>query len=115
MGMGNCKHLRGKRMPRTNLIGGRFWIGAMSIWASCIAPCVAADDLVTLDIGGYRFNARNDISVGGPTRAGTSFRAEREGAPDNDTVPRLDGTFRFSERHRIRFMYLNSTRDGSAV
>lgn len=93
---------------------GRCCLQAMLVVASCIAPCVAADDFVTLDIGGYRFDARNDISVSGPTRRGSDFRVERAGTPDNDTVARLDGTIRPFERHRIRFMYLNSTRDGSA-
>lgn len=88
----------------------------ISVLASCIVPsAIADDDLVTLDIGGYRLNARNDISVSGPTRRGTDFRIEREGTPDNDTILRLDGTYRFAENHRIRFMYLNSTREGSAV
>ncbi|RZI39952.1 hypothetical protein EGT07_25990 [Herbaspirillum sp. HC18] len=90
--------------------------GAISIIASCIAPgAMAADDFVTLDIGGYRFNARNEVSLGGPSFRGTDFRLEREGTPDNDTVLRLDGTIRPWERHRIRFMYLKSTRDGSAT
>lgn len=81
-----------------------------------VAPyAYAVDDLVTIDIGGYRFNANTDIAVSGPTLRGTSFRAERAGAPDNDTVGRLEATFRPFERHRIRFMYFNSNREGSGT
>lgn len=94
---------------------GGYCLQAMLIFASGIAPCVAADDFMTLDLGGYRLNARNDISLSGPTRRGTEFRAERAGTPDNDTVGRLDGTLRPFERHRIRFMYLNSNREGSTA
>jgi hypothetical protein len=73
----------------------------------------AVDDLVTIDIGGYRFNANTDIAVSGPNLRGTSFRAERAGTPENDTVGRLDATFRPFERHRIRLVYFNSSREGS--
>jgi hypothetical protein len=103
-----------KCMVRANCSFGSYCLQAMVIFASCITPCIAADDFITLDIGGYRFKTRNDISVSGPTRSGTDFRAERAGTPDNDTVARLDGTIRPFERHRIRFMYLDSTREGSA-
>src|SRR4051812_16532671 len=65
-------------MIRSIRSGSSFLVGAISIVATCAAPSAsAADDIVTLDIGGYRFNARNDISVGGPTSRGTSFRIER--------------------------------------
>lgn len=100
--------------------GSSFPMRAMPVVA-CLACCIAsisasaADDLITLDIGGYRFNARNDISVGGPTIAGTNFRMEREGTPDNDSILRLDGTIRPFARHRLRFMYLDSSREGSAA
>ena len=95
--------------------------GSGLIWAATLLassmsiPAMAADDFITLDIGGYRFNARNDISVSGPSNRGTDFSIERQGAPDNDTVLRLDGTIRPFARHRLRFMYLNSKREGSAT
>lgn len=95
---------------------GSFLRGTISILAfSTSLGASAADDFLTLDIGGYRFNARNDISVSGPTRSGTNFRIEREGTPDDDTVLRLDGTVRIFPRHRLRFMYLDSTREGTAA
>jgi hypothetical protein len=74
---------------------------------------LARDDFITLDLGGYLFHSRNDISVGGLTGRGSDFRLERQGAPGNDTVLRLDGTIRPFERHRIRFMWLDSSRSGS--
>jgi hypothetical protein len=101
-------------MARAICNAGSHCLQAMVIFTSCVTPCIAADDFITLDVGGYRFNASNDISVGGATRGGTTFGVERAGTPNNDTVARLDGTIRPFERHRFRLMYLNSKREGSA-
>jgi hypothetical protein len=81
----------------------------------CPPAALAKDDFVTLDLGAYLFKSRDNISVGGPSLRGTEFRFEREGTPDNDTVLRLDGTIRPFERHRLRFMWLDSTRQGDAL
>lgn len=92
------------------------WATGIAISMAALPTAVlAADDVFTIDVGGYRFNARNDVRVDGLTRRGTDFRFERVGTPENDTVLRLDGTIRPFERHRIRFMYLDSTRSGSTT
>jgi hypothetical protein len=75
----------------------------------------AKDDFITLDVGAYNFRSRDNIAVGGATGRGTEFQLERENSPSNDTVLRVDGTIRPFERHRIRFMWLDSSREGEGV
>ncbi len=98
--------------------GYRFSQAALVLAAAlalCPPAALAKDEIIQLDLGAYTFHAKDNISVGGPTIAGTKFGIEREGTPDNDTVFRVDGTIRPFERHRLRFMYLDSTREGSGL
>jgi hypothetical protein len=103
-------------MMNSNRNLGVFLGAATAVMAFGVTPYASAgDETFKLDIGGYRFGASNDISVGGPGTTGTEYRAEREGTPENDTVLRLEGSYRFFDRHRIRLMYLQSDREGSAL
>lgn len=90
-------------------------LSALGLGLGSTPHAYAVDDLVTIDLGGYRFNANTDIAVSGPSLRGTSFSAERTGAPNNDTVGRLEATFRPFERHRIRLMYFSSSREGGGT
>lgn len=100
--------MRGYCLSRISLV-------LAAAFALCPLAAQAKDDLITLDLGAYLFRSRDNINVGGPTIRGTQFRLEREGTPDNDTVLRVDGTIRPFERHRIRFMFMDSTREGDGL
>jgi hypothetical protein len=91
-------------------------IGAVTMLAPAAARAEAGDplsDRVFVGVGTFLLNTSTRIRVDGEGGRGTEFNAERElGLHDSDSL-RVDGYWRFAERHRVRVMYFDTTRSAS--
>jgi hypothetical protein len=77
-------------------------------------PRVIADRWA-IGVGGQLAEFTTDASVGSESGFGTLIRAESElGLDDDQSVVRLDGRFRISERQAIGFGFWTLNRDGAA-
>lgn len=77
-------------------------------------------DRFQIDIGGF-FVTRADTSVSlaeksGPFTVGTQINFHQDlDLPDSDTVPRIDGYYRWGKRSRVDFSYFKIDRSGTAT
>lgn len=90
----------------------------------CIASGARADtldDRFSLSLGAFLLTShttvRADGSVGPglPIEVGTPINAEKQLGLSDRSSFRLDGYWRFFERHKIRFMYFDETRSAQKV
>jgi hypothetical protein len=67
-------------------------------------------------LGGFFMNFDTDVRIDGTAnRTGTDINWEDEfDFPDQDRF-RIDGFWRFAEKHKVRFMYFENNRSGSRV
>ena len=71
------------------------------------------DDKLVFRLGGYLTDFKTDASVGSGGVFGTALRLEDELLLDEDrSVARLDGFFRFNERHSLEFGFWSLNRTG---
>ncbi len=89
--------------------------------ASCgsgMARADALDDTFALSIGAFILDTRTTVRADGsagaglPVEVGTPIDVERQLGIGNQTSFRLDGYWRFLERHKIRIMYFDESRSG---
>jgi hypothetical protein len=87
-----------------------------------LAPTVALaeagdplSDRFSLSLGTFLLDTSTDLRVDGVAGRGTEIDAERElGLHDSDSF-RVDGYWRFHERHKLRVLYFESTRHDAHV
>ena len=103
-------------------VGVAFLLVVVSI-AATSSPSVGANTEVAFDekfmlrLSSYNVvSADTDIAVFGSSGIGTSIDFDDDLGGDNSVIiPRIDGHYRFDERHRIDFSSFRTKRDGSKV
>jgi hypothetical protein len=109
------------------LSAGRSCRGVRAAWA-CVAVLLASAPVAVADgvpdvlndswqfaLGSFSFNSDTDVQLNGDTQVGTNVNWENTFGDDDLTRVRLDGHWRFAERHKVRFMWFNSSRSESAT
>lgn len=88
--------------------------------ASLLSPAVHADPLLPLDrqfeakLGVFFLDTDTTLRVDGNNRdIGTEVNLENELGIDSGDRFRVDGYWRFFPRHKVRFMYFNSSSDAT--
>jgi hypothetical protein len=85
----------------------------------CAARADALDDRFALTIGTFflttstTVRADGSVGAGAPIEVGTPIDLEHELGVGNKTSIRIDGYWRFLERHKIRIMYFDENRSAS--
>lgn len=85
------------------------------------APVIAADAPSLLDdswylaLGSFVLNSDTEVKLNGDTQVGTDLDWENTFGDDDLTRFRIDGQWRFAERHKVRFMWFNSSRSEAAT
>ena len=77
-------------------------------------PTVAFPDKWMIRAGVYVIdNADTTVAVNSPVGLGAIINYQRDlGGDDGDTIPRVDGYYRFNDRHRIDFTWFKLDRKG---
>lgn len=89
----------------------------LSSLATCVTHAAERPPVLTrswyVNAGTYATDFSTDASVGAGATVGTTVRAEDElGVEPDQSVFRLEGLFRFNERHSIDFGYWSTSRNG---
>jgi hypothetical protein len=90
---------------------------------ACVpVPCALAGDRGPIDqdfqasLGGFFMNFDTDVRLDGETTGtGTDVNWEDEFDFEDQNRFRIDGFWRFAERHKVRFMYFENNRSNSSV
>jgi len=103
------------------------WVGLVGLLTALSFPTAtwAQDkepipDRFQIDFGGF-FVTRADTTLSlnaksGPISVGTQIDFHQDlGLPDSDTVPRIDGYYRWGKRSRVDFSYFKIDRSGTAT
>jgi hypothetical protein len=72
-------------------------------------------DRFSLSLGTFLLDTSTELRVDGMGTRGTEIDAERDLGLHNTDSFRLDGYWRFKERHKLRVLFFNSTRSDSRV
>jgi hypothetical protein len=86
------------------------------LWGSCAARADPLDDRFALSIGAFILSTNTTVRADGsagaglPVEVGTPIDVERQLGISDRTSFRLDGYWRFFERHKIRVMYFDESR-----
>ncbi len=89
--------------------------GAIAMWAGI--PAAQADDFNLIkqkgqvSLGAFTNNSEVDVQVDGDTSNGTPVDWDRTFGDKDVTRLRLDGIWRFNERHHLRMMYTDYSRE----
>ena len=89
---------------------------ALALWGSCAAYANPLDDTFALSIGAFVLSTNTTVRADGsagaglPVEIGTPIDVERQLGIGDRTSFRLDGYWRFFERHKIRVMYFDESR-----
>lgn len=114
-------------MRHLTLNAGRSAAGVGAAWACAAlllaaAPPALADETPNvlkdpwqLSLGGYVVNSDTEVRLDGDTQTGTDVNWENTFGGGDVTRFRIDGQWRFSERHKARFMWFNSSRSQSTI
>lgn len=85
-----------------------------------LAPAARADeapnlleDRLYLALGSYVVDSDTEVRLDGRTGQGTTIDWERTFGGGDVTRFRVDGQWRFADRHKARFMWFSSSRDAS--
>lgn len=94
------------------------WGGAVALLMAAPGAMAEPDflsDRFQISLGSFVLN--NDVSVrlNGETEVGTNVDWERTVGDADTTRFRIDGQWRFAERHKVRFLWFNYSIDGSRV
>jgi hypothetical protein len=85
-------------------------------FGTAVAHAEAGDPLTdrfSLSLGGFLLDTSTQLRVDGVSGNGTDFDAERTlGLGDSDRV-RVDGYWRFANRHRLRVLYFDTNRSAT--
>ena len=86
----------------------------VSPMAVCAAETVAFPETFMIRLSSYNVSsADTDIAVFSPSGIGTSVNFDDDlGGENSVTIPRIDGYYRFNERHRIDFSSFRTKREG---
>jgi hypothetical protein len=85
-------------------------VGSTAARAEGINPL---DDRFSLSLGTFMLNTSTEIRVDGTTGRGTDIDTERDlGLQDGDRF-RVDGYWRFADRHKLRILYFDTDRSAS--
>ena len=76
------------------------------------APNVLNDPF-QITLGTFALNNDTEVRLDGDTSQGTPIDWERTIGDDDATRFRVDGYWRFADRHKLRFLWFNFSRDGS--
>jgi hypothetical protein len=71
------------------------------------------EDSFSLALGTYIVDSDTEVRLDGSTGEGTTLDWERTFGGGDVTRFRVDGQWRFADRHKARFMWFSSTRDAS--
>lgn len=92
--------------------------------ASCLAACPAAsmageapaplEDSFYLSLGSFVLDTDTQIQLDGDTSGGSAVDWENTFGDSESTRFRVDGFWRFADRHKLRFLWFNSSRSQSA-
>jgi hypothetical protein len=97
----------------------RALILTLVVCGSSTARADALDDTFALSLGTFFLDthttvrADGSLVAGGAVVPGTAIDVERDLGIDNKTSFRLDGYWRFLERHKIRLMYFDENRSAA--
>jgi len=110
------------------LLSSGDWFRSARVALGCAAilstsmPVAAADespdlldDSWQLQLGSYSFNSDTEVQLNGDTQVGTAVDWETTFGDDDLMRLRIDGQWRFAERHKARFMWFNSSRTESTT
>jgi hypothetical protein len=75
----------------------------------------ALDDTLALEFGTFAVNTSTTVRLDGSAGRGTPIDLEHELGLQNATSFRLDGYWRFAERHKIRLMYFQEGQSAERV
>jgi hypothetical protein len=71
------------------------------------------EDRWQLELGSFSFNSDTEVQLDGDTQVGTPIDWENTFGDEDLTRFRIDGQWRFADRHKARFMWFNSSREES--
>jgi hypothetical protein len=89
---------------------------ALALCGSCAAAADPLEDTFALNIGAFILSTNTTVRADGspgpglPAEVGTPISVERQLGMSDRTSFRLDGYWRFLERHKIRVMYFDESR-----
>jgi len=89
---------------------------AAALCGSSVARADALDDTFALSLGAFILSTNTTVRADGspgpglPVAVGTPINVERQLGISDRTSFRLDGYWRFFERHKVRIMYFNESR-----
>ena len=86
-------------------------LASAGAWAEG-APNVLNDPF-QITLGTFVLNNDTEVRLDGDTSQGTPIDWERTFGDDDETRVRVDGYWRFADRHKLRFLWFNFSRDGS--
>jgi hypothetical protein len=95
----------------------------MRLTAACaliLTPSLAAaeagnplDDRFSLSLGTFLLDTSTELRIDGTSGRGTEIDAEQDLGLHNSDSFRIDGYWRFKERHKLRVLYFNSSRSNT--
>ena len=98
-------------------VGAVLACAALSLGAA--APAVAEDapnvleDSWHLALGSFMLDSDTEVQLNGDTQSGSAVDWENTFGDDSLTRFRIDGQWRFADRHKARFMWFSSSRSRS--
>jgi hypothetical protein len=99
--------------------GERALVLALAVCGSSAVRADALDDRFALSVGTFFLTTHTTVRADGsagaglPNLVGTPINVERDLGIGNKTSIRIDGYWRFLERHKIRIMYFDENRSAS--
>lgn len=108
-------------VPTGRFTGGSLAVGLIAALAFDPSPAFADEspNLLTqpfhVALGGYIVDTDTEVRLDGQGERGTSVDWERTFGGGNVNRFRLDGQWRFADRHKARFMWFSTSRDKSRV
>jgi len=110
----NLAHCRSLFLPLAGAL-----VGSVLILAPAIARAEDAPDFLNdrfhVGLGSYIVNTDTELQLDGAAGAGTPVNWEETFGGGDTTRFRIDGQWRFADRHKARFMVFNSSRSESAT
>jgi hypothetical protein len=111
------------RIPDVRRLSGDAWFaGLFAAVMTMAAPAALADespnvleDPWQLSLGTFIVNTDTEVSLDGGTQDGTDIDWENTFGSGDVTRFRVDGQWRFAERHKARFMWFSASRSKSTT
>lgn len=111
-----CHRVLNVRRPSGN--ANFAWVcAAVMLMAAPAAMADEAPDVLEdpwqLSLGSFMFDSDTEVSLNGDTQAGSDVDWENTFGGGDETRFRVDGQWRFAERHKARFMWFSTSRSES--